>query len=483
MAEFMRRPLLLVVGIACVIAAATPGSAQTPAKPVRAQAPTSTAATALDLSRSLETTAQSAAASVVQIFTTSYELGEGPVARPADLITTRRASGSGVIVDSEGYIVTNAHVVRGASRLRVEVSLPARGDSILAVGSRLVGGQIVGLDEETDIAVIKIAERNLPALEFGDSDALKPGQIVMALGSPLGLHNTVSMGVVSALARQLEPESPMIFVQSDVSIRPGSSGGPLLDLRGRVVGINTLVLAESAGNDGPAFAAPSNVVRTVFEQIRKNGRVRRGEIGIRAQTITPVLAAGLGLARDYGVILADVIPGSPAARFGLRPGDVVLTLDGKRMENGRQFHVNLYQRQTGDVVNIEVLRGDQTVRVPVPVVTREDPLGDLMESIDPRSNLIPRLGILGMTLDQRIAAMLPRHRLASGVIVVSTVAGAIDSREGGLAPGDIIHAVNRTPLAGLPELRAALESLTAGQPAVLQLERQGGLIYMTFMVE
>ena len=481
MADSMRRPVLLALVVAGVIAAAIPGTAQTTA--TRAQAPAPVAATAMDLSRSLETTARNASASVVQIFTTSYEPGEGPVARPSDLITTRRASGSGVIVDPEGYIVTNAHVVRGASRLRVEVSLPSSGDSILAVGSRLVGGQIVGLDQETDIAVIKIAERNLPALEFGDSDALKPGQIVLALGSPLGLHNTVSMGVISSVARQLTPESPMIYVQTDASIRPGSSGGPLLDLRGHVVGINTLVLAETAANEGPAFAAPSNVVRTVFQQIRKNGRVKRGEIGIRAQTITPVLAAGLGLARDYGVILADVIPGSPAARFGLRPGDVVLTLDGKRMENGRQFHVNLYQRQTGDVVNIEVLRGDQTVRVPVPVVTREDPLGDLTEAIDPRSNLVPRLGILGLTLDQRIAAMLPPQRLGSGVIVVSTVAGAFDSREGGLAPGDVIHAVNRTPVTGLPELRAALDALTAGQPAVLQLERQGALIYMTFTVE
>jgi len=181
------------------------------------------------------------------------------------------------LTDPDGFIVTNAHVVRGASRLRVEVSLPAGGDSILAVGTRIVGGEVVALDEETDLAVIKIGERNLPALEFGDSDALKPGQIVLAVGSPLGLNNTVSMGVVSAIARQLEPDSPMIYVQT-AAIKPGSSGGPLVDLRGRLVGINTLVLAQSAGDQGPAFAAPSNIVRTVFEQIRKTGYVRRGEM-------------------------------------------------------------------------------------------------------------------------------------------------------------------------------------------------------------
>jgi serine protease Do len=480
MIECTKRRILPVVAIACFIAAATPGNAQTAAAPARAQAP---AATALDLSRSLETTARITARSVVQIFTTSFAPGSGPVARPADLVTTQRASGSGVIVDPDGYIVTNAHVVKGVSRLRVEVALPAGGDSILAVGTRIVGGQVVAIDQETDLAVIKIAERNLPALEFADSDSLKPGQIVLALGSPLGLHNTVSMGVISAIARQLEPESPMIYVQTDAAIKPGSSGGPLVDLSGRLVGINTLIVAESAAAEGPAFAAPSNIVRTVFEQIRKTGYVRRGEIGVRAQTVTPVLAAGLALPRPHGVILADVLPGSPAASAGLRPGDVVLALDGKPMENGRQFHINVYRHQVGEVVSIEVLRKDQTLTVRVPVVNREDPLINLAGSMDPRANLVPRLGILGLTVDQRIASMLPPQRLAAGVIVVSTVPGAIDSREGGLAPGDVIHAVNRTPIASLPELRAVLDALTVGQPAVLQLERQGALLYLAFTVE
>ena len=157
--------------------------------------------------------------------------------------------------------------------------------------------------------MIKVDERNLPALAFGDSDELSAGQLVLAFGSPLGLHNSVSLGVVSAVARQLEPESPMIYVQTDASINPGSSGGPLVDVRGRLVGINTLIARQAGGNEGLGFAAPSNIVRTVYEQIRKSGRVRRGDIGIRAQTVTPVLAPGLGLPRDHGVVLADVLPG------------------------------------------------------------------------------------------------------------------------------------------------------------------------------
>jgi serine protease Do len=285
-----------------------------PVYDARGQSRARPAATPTDLSSSLEATARAAGPSVVQIFATSYAPGSAVVPRSSDLVTTQRASGSGVIVDPDGYIVTNAHVVRGAHQVRVEIPLPTIGQSILAGRSRTLNGRIVGLDVETDLAVIQIEEKNLPALAFGDSDQLRAGQIVLAVGSPLGLSNSVSLGVVSAIARQLEPNSPMIYIQTDASINPGSSGGPLLDLNGRVVGINTMIASPAGGSEGLAFAAPSNIVRTIFEQIKKTGRVRRGDIGVRAQTITPALASGLRLARDSGVVLADVLPGSPAAR-------------------------------------------------------------------------------------------------------------------------------------------------------------------------
>jgi serine protease Do len=191
-------------------------------------------------------------------------------------VTTQRASGSGVIVDPDGYIITNAHVVTGARRLRVEIQLPPDGQSILSGPSRTAEASIVGIDLETDLAVIKVDERHLAALPFGDSDGLRAGQVVLAFGYPLGLASSVSLGVVSAVARQLEPESPMIYVQTDASINPGSSGGPLIDLHGRIVGINTLILSQAGGFEGLGFSAPSNIVRTVYEQIRRFGRVRRG---------------------------------------------------------------------------------------------------------------------------------------------------------------------------------------------------------------
>ena len=318
--------------VALAILVVSGGAAQAQTKP-------SVATAAEELSRSTEALARVVSPAVVQIFATSYMPAEGIVAREADLVTTQRASGSGVIVDPEGYIVTNAHVVTGAQRLRVDVPLPVTGDSLLAARSRTVNAAIVGIDLETDVAVIKVDERNLAALPFGNSDDLRAGQLVLAVGSPLGLDNSVSLGVVSAIARQLEPESPMLYVQTDASISPGSSGGPLVDLSGRIVGINTLILSQAGGAQGLGFSAPSNIVRTVYEQIRQFGRVRRGDIGVRAQTVTPILARGLALPRERGVVLADVIPRQPcgscrAARR--RYGDVIYAVNSSRWPSWRQ---------------------------------------------------------------------------------------------------------------------------------------------------
>jgi serine protease Do len=248
----LRRPW----AVALVMLVVSVGSAQAQTKP-------SVATAAEELSRSTEALALVVSPAVVQIFTTSYVPAESVVARSADLVTTQRAFGSGVIVDPDGYIVTNAHVVTGAQRLRVDIPLPAFGNSILSARSRTVNASIVGIDLETDLAIIKIDERSLAVLPFGDSDDLRAGQLVLAFGSPLGLDNSVSLGVVSAIARQLAPESAMIYVQTDASINPGSSGGPLVDLRGRLVGINTLILSQAGGSEGLGFSAPSNIVRTV----------------------------------------------------------------------------------------------------------------------------------------------------------------------------------------------------------------------------
>jgi serine protease Do len=461
--------------VALVILTVAAGAAQ-------AQTKATVAIAAEELSRSTEAVARLASPAVVQIFTTSYVPAEGVVRSAADLITTRRASGSGVIVDPEGYIITNAHVVAAAQRLSVDIPLPVAGGSMLSARSRTVMATIVGIDLETDLAVIKVDERHLATLPFADSDDLRPGQLVLAFGSPLGLDNSVSLGVVSAIARQLEPESPMIYVQTDTSINPGSSGGPLVDLRGRIVGINTLIVSHAGGSEGLGFSAPSNIVRTVYGQIRQSGRVRRGDIGVRVQTVTPILAQGLRLPRERGVVLADVIPDSPADHAGLRAGDMVLSLDAKPMDNGRQFQVGLYRHVVGDVVTLDILRDGRTDRCSVAVAERRD-LSGLSDAADAREHMVARLGILGLTVTGEIRQILPTLRVETGVVVASTVAGAIDARDGGFAPGDVIYAINRAPVSGLGELRNVVDKLRTGDPVVVQLLRRGEFMYLAFALE
>jgi serine protease Do len=436
-----------------------------------------------DLDGSIEALVRTVDPAVVQIFTSGLAPGAGVVRGQSDLVTAVRASGSGVVVDPTGYVITNAHVVRGASTLRVEVPVTPAGQSLLARRSRVVAARLVGMDDETDIAVLKVEVGDLRSLPFGDSDALRAGQFVLAFGSPMGLQNSVSLGIVSAVARQLEPESPMVYVQTDASINPGNSGGPLVDAKGRVIGINTLLVSASGANSGLGFAAPSNIVRAVFEQIKQFGRVRRGEIGVRAQTVTPTLAAGLRLTRDWGAVLADVVPGGPADRAGLAIGDLVLSVDGKPIENGRQLNVTLYRKSVGEVVRLEVLREEQLKTVNVSIAERGDPLSRITALADPRENVVARLGILGVTLDQGLAAMLPTLRAKSGVVVVSATAGTFDSDVGGLAPGDVIHAVNGKWIMDLATLRAALDPMKAGDPVVLQVERQSELLYMAFTID
>ena len=416
------------------------------------------------------------APSVVQIVATGYAPAPGG-------LTRERSTGSGVIVDGEGYIVTNGHVVEDTHSVQVLLMTRARraGGSALGPRSRRLPARVLGLDRETDLAVLKVDETGLPALAFGDSAELGQGQIVLAYGSPLGLENSVSMGVVSAVARQLKPEDPMIYVQTDAPINPGNSGGPLVDTRGRLVGINTLIASHAGGSEGIGFAAPSNIVRAVFEQIRAHGRVHRGAIGVRAQTVTPVLAAGLALPQDWGVIVADVTPEGPAERAGLKVGDLVLTLDGKGLENGRQFEVNLYRRAVGDTVRLGVQRGAQKLTIEVSVAERPEDPDRFALMVTPEKNTVPRLGILAIELGDEVRALLPRLRGEDGVVVAARAGGG--SLEEGPQPGDVIYALNGVSIRSLAELRSAADRLKTGDAVVLQVERRGQLLFLASHVE
>jgi serine protease Do len=427
----------------------------------------------------LQTLARRVAPSVVQVVASGYTAGGQA------LIARARSYGSGAIVDTDGWIVTNAHVVDGAQAVHVELLRlrePGEPGSILRPRSRRLPARIVGADVETDVAVLKVEATGLPALPLGDSDELRQGQLVLAFGSPLGLENSASMGIVSSVARQLAPEARMIYVQTDASINPGNSGGPLVDVQGRMVGLNTLIASQSGGDEGIGFAAPSNIVRSVFEQIRKQGRVRRGVIGVRAQTITPELGDGLGLGVHSGVVLSDVHPGGPAAAAGLQAGDIVTTLDGKLMENARQLDVNVYQRALGDVVTLQVVRSGVRLSYEVTVLERPKDPDRFTALVTPERNLVPRLGVLALELDEDVLKMTGRLRSPEGVLVAARSAGGSGS-EDDLRPGDVIYSINGVSVRGLRELRQAVGRPAPGEAMVFHVERGGELVYVVVELE
>src|SRR5215204_5146048 len=439
-----------------------------------------------DLSKSLEDLAQRVSPSVVQIFVTGYAIPDETDGGSGGDPVLERGSGSGVIVDSTGYIVTNAHVIENATRIEVELPFASTGGdagrSILGRRGRTVGAQVVAIDQETDIAVIKVEAKSLPVLPIGDSDGLRPGQLVLAFGSPLGLSSSVTMGVVSAVARQLTPEDPMIYIQTDAPINPGNSGGALVDTEGRLVGINTLIFSQSGGSEGIGFAAPSNIVRNVVAQITKFGRVRRGEIGVHAQTITPLLAEALGLKVDTGVILADVTQGGPAAAAGLKSGDIVVSMDGKRMENGRQFRINIYARGAGEQVTLDVRRGDRQLAVKVPVVERHSGTARLADLVGQQQALVS-LGMTVLDLTPAIAQVLPDLRRDRGAVIARVSQDVPYSQQGRLQPGDVVYELNGKTVENVADLRQIAGTLKTPSAAVLLLEREGVLMYVSFRIE
>jgi serine protease Do len=444
-----------------------------------------------ELSGSLERLSDSVHRSVVQIFATGYATAAAEDASgesgATTLLSKQRATGSGVILAADGYIVTNNHVVRAARRIQVRLpaareALPG-GHSVMRTEGQLLDAKLVGADRQTDVAVLKINARNLPHLTLGDSDDLRQGQLVMAFGNPRGLEGSVSMGIVSSVVRQIKPEDFMVYIQTDAPINPGNSGGPLIDVDGRVVGISTFILSQSGGSEGLGFAIPSNIVKNVYDQIRTHGHVHRGEIGVTAQTITPPLAKGLNLFRDWGVLVADVDPEGSAADAGIKVGDMILTVDGKPMEDARQLLVSIYEHKRGDKVELELRRGTDNLKAQVEVAeVATDPMR-FAEMVTPENNLVPRLGILAIAIDKRLAAMLQDElRLPYGLVIAG--GSAIDLGSGtGLLPGDVIYSVNGELMTSVEALKKKLDEFKAGESPVLQIQRDGKLMFVVIELE
>jgi len=468
--------LALLLGLA-----SRSGLAATPATspPVAALAPGSSLA---EVSASFEKIAERVGPAVVQIYVSGYGVGSDA----GGLLTKERGTGSGVVIDPEGLVVTNAHVVAGARRIQIQLAgwtkaVAAQPPVLKPEGGRLEA-QVVGLDETTDLALLRISAHHLPTLEFADSDTLRQGQLVLAFGSPLGLGNTVTMGIVSAVARQLHEDDALAFVQTDAPINPGNSGGPLVDASGKVVGINTLIVSQSGGSEGVGLAIPSNTVRAIVEQLRAQGRVRRGVIGIQVQTVTAPMAAALKLPVAWGVIVSDLLPDGPAAKTGLKIGDVILAADGKPVENLEQFGTNLYRHAIDAKVALDILRGHERLTLRVPVIERQDDPTRFAQLVNPEKNLVPQLDLLGIDVTPEVAANLNHPRIESGVLVAALSSEAASSGDR-FRPGDIIHGVNGAAIESLVQLRVAVAGLKDGDAVVVQIERQGLLMFVAFEID
>jgi serine protease Do len=424
--------------------------------------------------------------SVVQILVSGYGAREDvmPGAAASVVLGPQQSTGSGFVIDADGFIMTNAHVVANARR--IQVVIPAAGaDGRLATAltprARIVAARLVGITNELDLAVLKVDGMKLPPLPLATYSELRQGETVFAFGSPIGMRNSLSHGLVSAVARQVSPDSPEIFVQTDAPINPGNSGGPLVNIRGEVVGVNSFIVSQSGGNDGLGFAIPSATARTVFRQLKQYGSLRRQEIGMSMQTITPAMAAALGLVRDYGVIVADVVPGGPAEKAGLQAGDVLASIDGQPADNLPTASYSFRLRDTPDKVQLVVFRGEAQLSIAVQPIELRDDLGDVSLNADPAKNLVGPLGIIGVEVTPEIAASATGLRDPYGVIVMARAAGS--GGEVPLATHDIISSLNHRRVATLQALQESAAALKPGMPVTLQVQRQGKLIYVTFTVE
>jgi serine protease Do len=444
------------------------------------QSPANARASAVPLtafSQSLEALAARVDPAVVQIISTGYGRGDESQRGSASLLTRQRSTGSGVILSADGYIVTNNHVVQGARKIEVKLAV-GPGNTKEAV----LQAKLVGADRQTDLAVIKIDRTGLSQLSFGDLKDVRVGQVVMAFGSPFGLAGSVSMGVISSTSRQVREDDSVTYLQTDAPINPGNSGGPLVDTEGRVVGINTFILTQSGGSEGLGFAIPSDVVRSVFTQIRKDGHVHRGQLGIVAQPITPEMAKALKLPQDSGAITADVLPGGPADRAGMKIDDIIVAVNGSEIKSARDLQTFVYSEALDSEVTLAVKRGNQNLQFTMKVIERPDDPQRFADMVDPEKNIIPQLGILVVEVDEKVKGLLPELRHSYGLVIAAESPDAPYSGES-LHVGDVIYEVNQVPAVTIRAVTSTLAALKSGDPVVIQVEREGGLMYVTLELE
>lgn len=379
--------------------------------------------------------------------------------QPREREFQQRGQGSGVIVESDGFIMTNHHVIANADTIIVRLQNDVN-----------LGAEVIGSDPSTDIAILRVDAENLPFLEFGDSDALRVGEWVMAIGSPLSqsLNQTVTQGIVSAKGRSnINLVDYEDFIQTDAAINPGNSGGPLINMNGELVGINTAIASRSGGFQGIGFAVPINMARSVMESLIETGRVVRAFLGIYAENVDDSMARALEMDRARGIYVMSVTEESPAAQAGIRELDVILEIDGRTVTDFRQFRTFVASRTPGTTVRLRILRDGEEI-------TKNVTLAELDQDEAPEVQTESFFEQFGFSVDSFSEEFAERYRLRSNLegVVVTQVDQSSNAFRQGLREGDLITGVQRQRVRNMQEFSQRMEGVQPGQTILLQLVRQ-----------
>jgi serine protease Do len=383
--------------------------------------------------------------------------------QPRDL--KQRSLGSGFIVDPRGYIVTNNHVVKDASKIKVKLQ-----------DGRLLDGTVIGTDPETDLALVKVNASDLPTLRLANSDQVKVGEWVLAFGSPFGLEQTMTAGIISAKGRVIGAGKYDNFLQTDAAINPGNSGGPLVDLAGEVVGINTMILSDSGGFQGVGLAIPASMADNVYHQLVSFGKVTRGWLGVTIQEMTPALAKSFDLKTGEGVLVAQVEPNSPAAKAGLRSGDIILEFNGKGTKSTTDLSLDVANAKVGVPAKLKVLREGKTLYLDVAVGEKPVEKAEAPQATEKAEHA--RLGVSVENIDPDSARQLNLSS-TSGALVTNVQPGS-PADEGNVHPGDVIREINHKPVKDVADLQNEIRSLKKGSTVLLNVTRQGQSLFLAF---
>jgi serine protease Do len=391
--------------------------------------------------------------------------------RPPEDLLRQNSLGSGVIIDAaQGMILTNNHVVEGADQITVKLR-----------DKRELAAEVVGRDPKTDLAVIRLKEKadGLVAAPFGDSDAIEVGDWVLAVGSPFGLEQTVSHGIISARGRVIGAGPYDDFLQTDAPINPGNSGGPLVDLNGAVVGINTAITSRSGGSEGVGFAIPSNMARKVYEELARNGKVTRGWLGISIQDLDGPLARHFGLdAKVKGVLVADVMDNGPAKDAGLKAGDVILRFDGKAVDQVRELQRLVAESPVGRKVDLNVWRDKKAKTLSLKIANMADHDAETAQEAAAEDEA-PRLGLKVRALNPDEAE---ERRLDRGVLVEAVEAGSAAARAG-IRQGDVILELEKARITTPSEFARLAKKLKKGDTAIVRIQRGARSLYLTLQLD